>query len=176
MSKILIRDPFADFNSMFSAFGSPWSRRKLAGSPSAAAVAASPATTNWQLPVNVFETEDGIGIEAWVPGFSENELSVTFEDGQLRIHAEHASSDVSDGAEVSDSPGGERKYRRREVARTVLTRSFRLDPAYDTSKISAHLANGVLELSLPKSEEAAPQQIAINTISDTPEVSAEAAG
>ena len=49
------------------------------------------------------------------------------------------------------------------MTRTVLSRSFRLDPSYDASKIAAHLANGVLELSLPKSEEAEPQRIAINT-------------
>ena len=151
MSKILIRDPFAEFDNLFdSAFG----RRRRGHS---AAVPAS-ATSTWQLPVNVYDTDDGIGIEAWVPGFEEDEISVTVDDGQLRIHAERATDAESEGGN-----GEDRKYRRREVTRTVLSRSFRLDPSYDASKISAHLANGVLELSLPKSEEAEPQKIAINT-------------
>ena len=45
----------------------------------------------------------------------------------------------------------------------MLSRSFRLDPSYDASDISAHLANGVLELSLPKADEPEPQRITINS-------------
>ncbi len=162
MSKILVRDPFAEFDSLFqSAFGRRFGR-------SSAPTAARP-TSNWQLPVNVYDSEDGIVIEAWVPGFAENEIDVTVDDGQLRIHAERSSDE---DAENGSDEG--RTYRRREVMRTVLTRSFRLDPSYDASKISAHLANGVLELSLPKSETAEPQRIAISGASNT--VIAESAG
>ena len=154
MSKILIRDPFAELDSLFSApLSTAFGRRRTAPRG-----VSRKTTTSWQLPVNVYENDEGIGIEAWVPGFADDEISVTVDDGQLTIHAEHASDDSSDSA-----PAGDRKYRRREVARTVLSRSFRLDPSYDASKISAHLANGVLELSLPQGEEPEPQRIAINT-------------
>ena len=152
MSKILIRDPFAEFDNLFSGqFPSAFGRRP-------GRVSAPAPTSKWTLPVNVYETDEGVGIEAWVPGFKEDEISVTVDDGQLRIHAERSS-----GEESENGTGEDRKYRRREVTRTVLSRSFRLDPTYDASKIAAHLANGVLELSLPKSEEAEPQRIAINT-------------
>ncbi len=146
MSKILIRDPFAEFDSLFSSAFGRRHRRPSAPVP----------TSNWTLPVNVYETDEGVGIEAWVPGFQEDEIAVTVDDGQLRIHAER-SSDL----ESENGAGEDRKYRRREVRRTVLSRSFRLDPAYDVSKISAHLASGVLELSLPKSAESTPMRIAI---------------
>ncbi len=151
MSKILIRDPFAEFDSLFNApFGGAFSGR---GRP-----VRSTSAANWTLPVNVFETDEGIGIEAWVPGFAEDEISVTVEDGQLRIHAERSTDEESENG--SDE---ERTYRRREVMRTVLSRSFRLDPSYDASNISAQLTNGVLEISLPKSKAAEPQRIAIHT-------------
>ncbi len=154
MTKILIRDPFAEFDSLLAnQFSGPFGRR-----PQRVSAPAPAPTSNWTLPVNVYETDEGVGIEAWVPGFKEDEISVTVDDGQLRIHAER-SSDV----ESENGAGEDRKYRRREVARTVLSRGFRLDPSYDASKIAAHLANGVLELSLPKSAEAEPQRIAINT-------------
>ena len=159
MSKILVRDPFAEFDSLFgrqlpSAFG----RRRR---HSARAVGGDRPPTTWQLPVNVYEDDEGVGIEAWLPGYAEDEISVTVDDGQLRIRAEHSSDESSEG----DS-GQERTYRRREVKRSVLSRSFRLDPSYDASKISARLANGVLELSLPNGEESEPQQIAINRNSE----------
>ena len=151
MSTIRIRDPFAEFDRMLAtafAHRPHQPQRNRATTPD----------SDRQVPVNVFETEDGIGIEAWLPGFAENELSVTVDDGQLRIHAERTADNESEAGS-----GADRKYRRREVARTVLSRSFRLDPAYDAEQISARLANGVLELSLPKAAQPEPQQIAINT-------------
>ena len=152
MSKILIRDPFAEFDSLFnSQFSSAFGRAPRR-------VSSTASTSNWTLPVNVYETDEGVGIEAWVPGFTEEEISVTVDDGQLRIHAERSSDVVSE-----HGASEERKYRRREVVRTELSRNFRLDPSYDAATIAAHLANGVLELSLPRSEEAEPQRIAINT-------------
>ena len=154
MSKILIRDPFAEFDNLFAnrfagAFGG---RHRRPSTPTRT------PTSSWQLPVNVYDTEDGVGIEAWLPGFKEDEISVTVEDGQLRIHAERSADEESAGGS-----GEDRQYRRREVTRTVLSRSFRLDPSYDTSRVSARLSNGVLELSLPKTEEAAAQRIAIRS-------------
>ena len=147
MNKILIRDPWAEFDSLFDdVFG----RRRRPSPPA--------STSSWQLPVNVYETDDGIGIEAWAPGFEEDEISVTVDDGQLRIHAERSSPQESENGFRED-----RKYRRREVARTVLTRNFRLDPSYDASKIAARLANGVLEISLPRTEAASPHRVAIHT-------------
>ncbi len=159
-----LRDPFAPFvgqldslfNSPLTSFGGGFPRR---------ARAAWTPNREWNLPVNVFETDDGIGIEAWLPGFSEDEIAVTVEDGQLRVHAEHASAEAS-----GDGSGEQRQYRRREVERTMLTRQFKLDPSYDAARISARLSNGVLELSLPISEAAQPQQIAINVAADSDEV------
>jgi len=41
-------------------------------------------------------------------------------------------------------------------------RVFELDPAIDTSKISAKMDQGVLTLTLPKSERVKPRKIAIS--------------
>ncbi len=168
MSSILIRDPFADFDHIWQrALGAPLGRRRHSAAPS----------ENWQLPVNVFDSDAGIGIEAWLPGFSEDEIAVTVDDDQLRIHAEHVSDastegkpangandegKASDANKASDAGSAGRNYRRREVASTVLSRSFRLDPSYDASRISARLSNGVLELTLPKAEQPEPQRIKID--------------
>ncbi len=149
MSKILIHDPFAEFdNFRAGGFDGVWGRHRHGRR----------SGSSRTLPVNVYETDAGVGLEAWLPGFSEDEIAVTVDDGQLQIRAERASESAAE-----DGAGEDRKYRRREVARTVLARRFRLDPAYDATQITARLANGVLELSLPKSEAAAPQRIAIAT-------------
>ena len=63
MSKILIRDPFAELDSLFSApLSTAFGRRRTAPRG-----VSSKTTTSWQLPVNVYENDEGIGIEAWSP-------------------------------------------------------------------------------------------------------------
>ena len=104
MSKILIRDPFAPFGGQLAEqFANDFGSLFNTSIPRRSRVAPT-ATSSWTLPVNVYETDEGVGIEAWLPGFSEDEISVTVDDGQLRIHAERASTDES----PSDS-GDDRK-------------------------------------------------------------------
>jgi HSP20 family protein len=38
---------------------------------------------------------------------------------------------------------------------------FELDPAIDTSKVSARIEQGILTLTLPKSEEVKPRKISV---------------
>lgn len=152
MSRFLTTDPFADFDRFF-----PPRRRNLANISTRKPSFSSSPAANQQLPVNVFETDDAIGIEAWLPGFSEDDLSVTIDRGLLRIHAQREPDTQADA-----DNDHERTYRRRELTPTGLSRSFRLDPAFDAKQISARLANGVLQLSLPKTANPKPHQIPIN--------------
>jgi HSP20 family protein len=57
----------------------------------------------------------------------------------------------------------ERIARRNEKNQTAdFRRVFELDPAIDTSRIVAKMNQGVLTLSLPKSEQVKPRKIAVN--------------
>lgn len=172
MSNLTIRDPFADFNRLIeSTFGPRLGRDGNVG------LSPFSSSHRFELPVNVYETDDGIGIEAWLPGFEEDEISVTVDDRTLKLRAEkrtetvESSEDGESNGNGSDGSGeakaevvsdGGRRYRRREVSHRVLSRSFYLGEDYDPSTISAHLKNGVLEVTIDRAPESQPTRIEIN--------------
>lgn len=147
MAKLVVRDPLAEFDSWFgSAFGGHFGGR--AGRHGSAA----------QMPVNVYETEAGIAIEASLPGFGGEDIDVTYEDGRLTIRAEHDAEACEDAAH--DHEG--RRYRHREVFRRRLERSFTLGKQFDGEQISAELENGILRLQLARTPEAEARRIPIS--------------
>ncbi len=140
MTHLAVRDPFAAF--------SPFARR------------AFPRTgggRSW-MPVNIYETEGGVAIDATLPGFERDDIAVTHEDGRLTIRAAH---DV-ESCEDERHDHQDRRYRHREVYRRQLERSFDIGDRYEAGTIQAELRNGVLHLELKRSGEAEPKQIEIN--------------
>jgi HSP20 family protein len=105
----------------------------------------------WAPPVDVAEEADKILVRVEVPGMNENDLRVRYEDGLLTISGERQ-------FEQKET----RNYHRIERSYGSFARSFSLPRNVDANKISAAYKNGVLEIEIPKPEEAKPKQIAIN--------------
>lgn len=140
MTHLVVRDPFAGF--------SPFARR---------ASRRHGGVQSW-MPVNIYETDSGVAIDATLPGFERDDIAVTYEDGRLSIRAAH---DV-ESCEDERHDHQDRRYRHREVYRRRLERSFEIGDRYDAETIQAELSNGVLHLELKRAGEAKPQQIEIN--------------
>jgi len=100
--------------------------------------------------VNIFETRDGYVLEAEMPGVNKDGLEVSLEGTEITIVGQRA----------SEAANGESLLRERPFA--DFRRAFELDPAIDTSKITANMNQGVLTLTLPKSEKVKPRRIAIS--------------
>ena len=101
-------------------------------------------------PVDIREDADAITVEAEMPGFKKDEISVTLEQGVLSISAERKSEEVKGEQHLT-----ERCYRR-------VARSFKLPVQVDESKVDAKLSDGVLTLKLAKREEVKPRKIEVN--------------
>ena len=110
------------------------------------------------MPVNVYETESGIAIDATLPGFDKEDIEVTFQEGRLKIRAEHNVETCEDASHDHE----DRRYRYREVFRRRAERSFELGDRFNPEAIQAELGKGVLHLELPRSEGAMTQKIEIN--------------
>jgi len=110
------------------------------------------------MPVNVYETETGIAIDATLPGFDKDDIEVTVDAGRLRIRAEHNVETCEDSAHDH----ADRRYRYREVFRRTAERSFEIGDRFDAAAIQAELDKGVLHLELPRSEAERAQKIQIN--------------
>lgn len=99
--------------------------------------------------VNIYETKDGYTLEAEMPGVNKDGLEITLEDHELSIT----------GRQAAEVVPGETLFRERHGA--DYRRVFELDPAIDTSKIGARMNQGVLLLTLPKSEQVKPRKITV---------------
>ena len=100
--------------------------------------------------VNIYEIKDGYVLEAEMPGVNKDGLEITLEGNQITLTGRRTNEVVS----------GETLFRERNDA--DYRRVFDLDPAIDTARISARMSQGVLFLTLPKSEAVKPRLIAVS--------------
>ncbi len=100
--------------------------------------------------VNIFENKDGYVLEAEMPGVNKDGLEITLEGNEITII----------GHRQPETLKAEVLYR--ESRPVDYRRVFELDPAIDTSKISAKMDQGVLTLRLPKTEKVKPRKISIS--------------
>jgi HSP20 family protein len=115
-------------------------------------------TATWTPPVDVLERKDRILLTAELPGFSEDQIRLRFEEGVLTLEGERRFQKEADDARYHCV---ERSYGR-------FSRSFRLPTNVDEDAISATFVNGLLLIELPKRDEAPPKSIRIRTGSAPP--------
>jgi HSP20 family protein len=100
--------------------------------------------------VNIFETSEGYMLEAEMPGVNKDGLEITLEGTEITIV----------GRRRHETVPGEPLFRERK--RLDFRRVFELDPAIDTGRINAKMNQGVLMLTLPKSEQVKPRKITVS--------------
>ncbi len=110
----------------------------------------------WQLAdglprTNLYDNGDRIEIKAEVPGLSKDDLNIKIQGNYLELN----------GSRKAEVPEGYKSHRMERGAFT-FTRSFTLPSDVDAEKVEASLKDGILTLSLPKSEAAKPKQITVN--------------
>lgn len=106
---------------------------------------------NWLPAVDIHETEDMFIVEAEVPGIEKKDIKVNVENGMLTISGERRyEKDVKEEGRHRI----ERSYGR-------FTRSFALPTHVDTSKVAAKVEDGMLKVTLPKTEAVKPKSISV---------------
>jgi HSP20 family protein len=105
---------------------------------------------SWAAPeVNIFETPEAFLLEGEMPGVNKEGLEITLEGNTLTIV----------GRRTEAGFGGPPLYRESRAA--DFRRAFELDPAVDTSKITASMQQGILKLQLPKVRKVKPRRIKV---------------
>jgi len=100
--------------------------------------------------VNIYEFDEALKVWADMPGVKEKDVEVLLKDGVLRIT----------GKVATDMYVGLRPmYTEYNVGNYY--REFFLNEDIDESRIRATMRNGVLELELPKKEQAKPRRIEV---------------
>ena len=100
---------------------------------------------------NLTEDSDKYYVRAELPGVSSDDLDIQVAGNGLSLSGERRIAE--EGKEV--------RYHRREREAGRFSRLIGLPSEVDTRKVDASLRNGILTITIPKSEAAKPRQIAV---------------
>jgi len=124
----------------------------LSRKPAATADSASTATVPTRKPVfEINETAEAYGVTVHLPGVDKDGLELTLEDGLVRVL----------GRRSWRSPAGWTALHR-ETADVAYELVLAHDNAINADAVAAELRDGVLKLSLPKTEALKPRKITVN--------------
>jgi HSP20 family protein len=113
---------------------------------------AGSASAVWYPPVDVLESKDSYILRAELPGMKKEDFNLEVKDGRLTLTGERKFEHQADGVE----------YHSAERVTGKFVRSFQLPREVKHDAIEATYRDGVLEIRVPKAEEAKPRQIAIS--------------
>ncbi len=109
------------------------------------------AASTWVPAVDIFETADSIVMKAELPGVSRENIDIQVRDNTLTLKGERKFE-----REVKDE-----NYLRIERSYGAFHRAFGLATVIQQDKIKAVFKDGVLEVTMPKAEEAKPKQVKV---------------
>jgi HSP20 family protein len=109
--------------------------------------------TVWHPPVDIEERPDRYTLHLELPGVKLEDIKITLENNRLTIRAQKVRTEEQKNA----------AYHRVERVYGTFERSFTLNHAVKSDNIEATYRDGVLEVSVPKAEEAKAREIPIKT-------------
>lgn len=110
-------------------------------------------SANFIPPVDVYEDDQNITVQAELPGVKESDVNVRLDNNVLTLSGERK----LENEEKKDN------FHRIERSYGRFTRSFTLPAGIDPESVNAEFENGVLKVTIPKREEAKSRQIKIGS-------------
>lgn len=105
--------------------------------------------SGWIPTLDVFEDKDHLTVQVEIPGMKKEDISISLHDGTLSISGERKTDQKFEDSDV---------YRaERYVGR--FQRSIQLPSPVAADLVKAQYKDGILTVTLPKTEEAKPKQI-----------------
>ena len=108
--------------------------------------------TGWSPALDLYESADHFEAVVELPGMRKEDIDISLHDGTLTISCERKRGKGSNGETAQ----------RTERYVGAFRRSVALPSRVDPSKVSATYQDGILKVTLPKTEEAKPKQIQVS--------------
>ena len=105
----------------------------------------------WSPRVDIYETENSYVLNAELPGLKKEEIQIDLNNNTLTLKGEKKFEEKVE----------KENYVRVERSYGSFTRSFALSDNANPESITANYKDGVLEVTLPKKEEAKPKEIKV---------------
>lgn len=94
----------------------------------------------WQPDIDVIETETELVVRVELAGVHSRDLRVGVDGSELSISGQRAAPEST----------GARRLHQMEIATGPFERRLRIPVSFDRERVTAHLADGVLTIQLPK--------------------------
>ena len=148
MANLMRWDPFNDMVSLRDAMDQLFENALIGFGPS---TGMQRPGQGFAFPVDVTENEDNYYVKASLPGISPDDVNISVQENVVTIQGETKQEDENK----------EQRWHMRERRWGSFSRSFTLPAGVDANNVQAEYENGVLSLTLPKSQEAKPKRISI---------------
>jgi len=103
--------------------------------------------------VEISDTKDAVVVKAQLPGIKKENIQIDISDNALTLKGESKEEEKKE----------DKNYYRREFRYGAFSRTIPLPVAIQSEKAKAQLKDGVLEITLPKSEKAKVKAVPIQT-------------
>jgi HSP20 family protein len=110
------------------------------------------ASRAWHPAVDILESKDAYVLRAELPGMNKEDFNLELKEGTLTLTGERKFTKPAEGVQ----------YRKVERVNGKFVRSFTLPETVKHDGIQATYKDGILEIHIPKAEEAKPRQIQIS--------------
>jgi HSP20 family protein len=125
---------------------------RLFEAPLAEIARSSHLLSGWTPAFDVYEDKDNVYVRAELPGMKKEDIDLSLHNGSLSISGERKNEEKLKDAEVNRA---ERFFGR-------FQRTITLATPVAAEKIKAHYKDGILNVTLPKAEEAKPKHIDVS--------------
>lgn len=136
-------DPYREFSRLFGGTTAP-ARRDREEEMSLGA---------WVPPVDIHEDKEKLVLTAELPGFKQDQIEIQLEGGVLTIRGDR---------KFEEEKTNGKNYHRVERSYGQFVRSFTLPNNVDRESVRASFSDGLLNIEIPKREEAKPRKIRIS--------------
>jgi len=125
---------------------------RLFEAPLAELARTSQLLSGWTPALDLYEDKDNLFVKMELPGMKREDIEVSLHEGSLSISGERKSEQKHEDAEVYRA---ERFFGR-------FQRTVALPTPIAADKVKAEYKDGILSITLPKTEEAKPKHINVN--------------
>jgi len=98
------------------------------------------------IPVNIKESQDAYELQFVAPGLAKEDFKINLSGNNLTISYEHT--------DETETEADKKNWIKREFSKKSFSRSFNVGDNINVNEIDATYADGILNLTLPKKEEA----------------------
>ena len=138
---LILRDPFRELDQFHDRLSEIFSKTPVG------------ANTEAMLPINVYEQDNQLKIDAMVPDFAPDEVDIDITKNNIEIRVEHK----------EETQEQNKKYYHKESSYKSLYRRIAIPDTADTDNAKANQKNGVLKITTPLAQEKQSKKLEIES-------------